>query len=471
MKFMAILLGLMIGLGTGLSPALAITPEDQEEIRSELDRWRLFWGIPELTVMIAEDGGAPVMICSGADAGPGEDLWLGEISHSLTALGVLRLSGQGIVDTAAGYREYVPWIRVEPDSGRDRQLSVDHLLGHRSGLSFRTLPWPGEDQGPAASLVALRWGRFLADPGERFMPFEMNYGLLALMIQEVSHEEYGAWMDREVFSPLGMNNTTVMTGGGELDGHISLFGWPVPHRETLPPWRQYSAGIKASPTDVGRYLSALSGGEKISPEERSRLFSRPRGSRDGYGTGWYLEGARGTQAFQKGSFQGAWTGIRVEPEDSLAVLVSGPVNHILYSPVVYPLLMDSLMRQLEGKSVFPWYLGGIVWKLAAILPLLWLVRMVRVFLGVPERVREHRYSSRTPLILEMLLRLIPLPVILVAVPGFIRYGLGIPLSAGALWAAAPDLWATGLLVILMNLLVSGRILIRLLDRPARVYRI
>jgi len=135
-------------------------------------------------------------------------------SKIFTATAVLQLVEKGKVkldDPVAAYLPEFPFPTVR----------VRHLLSHTSGLPGYELYEPLVRKHPgmlitnAVTLPALRdWQRSLYfEPGSQWKYCNTNYSLLALLVEKVTKLSFGAYLQRYVFRPAGMQDTYVQEAG------------------------------------------------------------------------------------------------------------------------------------------------------------------------------------------------------------------------------------------------------------------
>jgi CubicO group peptidase (beta-lactamase class C family) len=131
-------------------------------------------------------------------------------SKTFTATAVLQLVEKGKVkldDPVAAYLPEFPFPTVK----------VRHLLSHTSGLPNFELYEPIVRQYPdtvitnRATLPALRdWKKPLHfEPGAQWQYCNINYELLALLVERVSKMPFGKYLERYIFRPAGMRDTYV----------------------------------------------------------------------------------------------------------------------------------------------------------------------------------------------------------------------------------------------------------------------
>lgn len=164
---------------------------------------------------------------------------VGSVAKAVTALGVLRLAEQGLIDLDAPVQAYIPAPVLTPETPGDPQPTVAQLLLHRAGLTKslgRRLP-PSQAPLPqplplreAVPQIALAW-----PPGARAEYSNTGYLLLGELIRTVADEPYEQFCSREVLARFdlpdaGWATSTTVTGHQSVAGTVNaLKPEPVSH--------------------------------------------------------------------------------------------------------------------------------------------------------------------------------------------------------------------------------------------------
>ena len=120
-----------------------------------------------------------------------------------TATAILQLAEQGLLSLDEPAAAYLP------DAGLPTNISLVHLLSHRSGLrdtlrAFLDVTFPKDPAPTAAEALAAYAIRARRRPGERVEYRNVNYALLGEIVTRVSGIEYRDYIVRRVLAPLGM---------------------------------------------------------------------------------------------------------------------------------------------------------------------------------------------------------------------------------------------------------------------------
>ncbi len=235
---------------------------------------------------------------SGRPVTPETPFILASVSKSFTAMAVMQRVDAGQVQLDAPVQTYIPWFTVA-DEGAAAQITVRHLLYQTSGLpTIAGRQQPDPDQTLEASVRALADVSLTATPGERFQYSNANYNTLGLIVEQVTGQRFGQYVEAQIYAPLEMAHSHVSRAEAEMDGlaagHRTWFTFPM--RETLP----YVAAdlpsgfLIASAEDMAHYLVAqvnggqYNGTQVLSEESVTQMHTPPTGLAEpsAYAMGW-----------------------------------------------------------------------------------------------------------------------------------------------------------------------------------------
>jgi len=188
---------------------------------------------------------------------------IGSVGKSLTALAIRQLVEAGLIDDAAPVQRYLPWFALaNPDAAA--AITIRNLLDHTSGLSQADGQRP-ETYRPGLTPEEVVRGLALVSINRPVGTFEysnLNYMALGVVVEAVSGQSYGEYLQQHVFAPLSMSHSYAAQGPARRDGlaqgHRYLFGRPVAWEQPYPT-AQVPAGYQISTAaDMARYVAALS---------------------------------------------------------------------------------------------------------------------------------------------------------------------------------------------------------------------
>lgn len=233
-------------------------------------------GIPGAAVAVVRDG---VQVHSAA-FGRADDsgrpmtaqtpVLLASTSKSFTAIAVMQQVEAGRLELDEPVQTYLPWFTL--NDSRSSTITVRHLLHQASGMSSKDTAFEASDaQEPEAleeEVRALSGSPLAGQPGAAFHYASANYNVLGVLVQTVSGQPFGDYLEEHVFEPLQMANSHPTRAAARADtaaaGYSRWFGsfWlktDVP----APIAGMPSSTLYASAEDLGRQLTALLDGGRF----------------------------------------------------------------------------------------------------------------------------------------------------------------------------------------------------------------
>lgn len=311
----ALLASVLAVPGQAAAAGAAPTAESLRRVEAFVTREMERSGIPGMAVAIVAGGetvyakGFGWTTISGGQPVTPETLFpIASTTKTMTATAILQLVEQDKVNLDDPVRKYLPWFRTA-DEQVSGAITIRHLLTHTSGIPENSHGLIWQDQAIGSSLEAgarsLEKVRLQSQPGERSAYNNNGYGLLGLIIEQVSGQDYAAYMQQHIWAPLGMANTAAMPGAdgaGLTRLHIHQFLW----RKEVPLWAApylvpAGAGPVSSAADMARFASAHLGAGKVQLLPPARLAEAhlggvPKGSTgEMYSLGWVAAQENGTK--------------------------------------------------------------------------------------------------------------------------------------------------------------------------------
>jgi CubicO group peptidase (beta-lactamase class C family) len=200
---------------------------------------------------------------------------IASITKTFTAIAVMQLWEQGLVDLDAPANDYLRAYQLVPAKARFRPATVRHLLTHTAGIREVLHPWGLlriRDLGevvrigrPVPPLAEFYHGglRLDAEPGTRFTYTSHGYATLGQLVEDVSGMPLARYFRERIFAPLGMADTDLLRServqarlatGYELRSHGA---------EAIADYESVTlggGGVFSTPRDMVRYMAALLGG-------------------------------------------------------------------------------------------------------------------------------------------------------------------------------------------------------------------
>ncbi len=173
------------------------------------------------------------------------------ISKVVTALGVMKLVEQGRVELDASVDRYLTRWKLPPSSYDRDGVTVRRILSHTAGLSAGggshfepDEKLPTLEEALAGTAPRREPVTIVREPGSGFAYSNGGYGVLQLMIEEITGTSFPEYMRREILTPLGMTQSAF---ADPLQSEIA------PHMAAPHDWRD-------QPMAPGRFANLAAGG-------------------------------------------------------------------------------------------------------------------------------------------------------------------------------------------------------------------
>jgi CubicO group peptidase (beta-lactamase class C family) len=207
---------------------------------------------------------------------------IGSITKTFTAVAVMKLWEQGLVDLDAPANDYLRAYQLIPARAGLRPATVRHLLTHTAGIPevvhVSDLLHP--DWGPFGSRPAVysakvgevmpslaeyygRGLRVVVQPSTAFAYTNHGFATLGQIVEDVSRRPLDGYFREHLFEPLGMTDTDLVrseqVASRLATGYVLGPRGPraVPDREWIGAG---GGGIYSTTRDMARYVAALLGG-------------------------------------------------------------------------------------------------------------------------------------------------------------------------------------------------------------------
>jgi len=243
---------------------------------------------------------------------------LGSVSKTLTSTAILQLKEKKKLKLDDPFIKYFPGFPYP-------QILIRHLLSHTSGLPDYELYQeemtanPGKIFTISDILPSLkRWKEPLHfKPGEKWQYVNTNFCLLALLVEKLSGLSFQKYMEKYVFSPIGMSHTYFQSDPGKTGERNRTVNYEYPwlfSTEMQPAdsikrnhWRSYNASgfvgqgnIMTTTGDLLKFDEALYSNKILKLETLAEAFTPTKLNngqnvnaesgvgKSSYGLGWFI---------------------------------------------------------------------------------------------------------------------------------------------------------------------------------------
>jgi CubicO group peptidase (beta-lactamase class C family) len=270
---------------------------------------------------------------------------IASITKTLTAVAVMQLWEQGLVDLDGPANDYLRAYRLTPAKAAFRPATVRHLLSHTAGirevlhpsglLRMRDLGETVRLGRPVPSLAEYYRGglRLDAEPGTRFMYTNHGFATLGQIVEDVSGKPLDRYFREHIFEPLGMTSTDLVRSE-RVRAHLAT-GYELRSNgaRAVTDYEVVTVGAGgaySTARDMARYLAALLGGganehgSVLDPATMAAMFEshyQPEPRIPGIGLAFFRTNLGGHLAVEHdGILPGFDSQILAAPDDGIGVM-------------------------------------------------------------------------------------------------------------------------------------------------------
>ena len=221
---------------------------------------------------------------------------LASVSKQFTATCIMMLEERGLLSVNDPVNKYIP------DYPNGDIITLHHLLTHTSGIPeyFTDLNNLDHYFTPGDIIRIFKDRPLEFAPGARFKYSNSNYILLGYIIEEVSHMKYEDFVKRNIFEPLGMNDSGYDHNEEMPNKAVGYESINNPNHN--PEYKKavyidmsypYAAGaLRSTVEDLYKWDQALYTEKILKQETLARMFTGyPNGENIGipFGYGWVID--------------------------------------------------------------------------------------------------------------------------------------------------------------------------------------
>jgi CubicO group peptidase (beta-lactamase class C family) len=215
---------------------------------------------------------------------------LASITKQFTSAALLMLQEQGKLSITDKVHKYLPNLAPQLSD-----ITIEHLMSHTSGL-YRNPKNIRKHREAAISLddlmTLLMKENIKFPPGKQMSYSNSGYLLLGKIIEVVSKQTYGQFIEANIFNKLGMNNSYY---GSKINNSKEVIGYYQTRRAGIKKakpidvsWSYAAGGLVSSVDDLAIWYRSLSQGLLISEQSYKMMitgFKLNDGSFSRYGFG------------------------------------------------------------------------------------------------------------------------------------------------------------------------------------------
>jgi len=272
-----------------------------DDLRAYVEKLLAVRGLPGLSLavtdregIIASEAFGYADLAAGTPVTPETRFEVGSIGKTFTAVALLQLHEEGLLDPNQPVGRYLPWFQVRSEH---EPIAVHHLATHTAGI----VTGDALSSDSRFDVWALRETETGFPPGAYFHYSNVGFRALGYVVEELTGKPYAQVLRERILDPLGLRATdpalTSETRKRLAVGHERWYGDRPPPRADpwVPaPWVETGTGdgsLAAPADDLAGFLRALlNGGRDVLAAESFGLMATPVAEcGDGWSYGYGLE--------------------------------------------------------------------------------------------------------------------------------------------------------------------------------------
>jgi CubicO group peptidase (beta-lactamase class C family) len=252
---------------------------------------------------------------------------IASLTKQFTACAILQLAGQDKLSIKDDIRKFIPGYPIKDDS----VITIENLLTHTSGIHDYTNEDLTKDKKPEELVTIIESLPPDFPPGTQYRYSNSGYILLGYIIEKVSGQTYGQYLQDHIFKPAGMTSAWLnadskvipnRAAGYRRDNQNNVF-INAPYINMVNPYA--AGGLLMNVDDYLKWIVALNGGKLIKKETLETAykgFKLPNGEITSYGFGWEVrELAGSTIAMHQGDIPGFLANVIYFPKEAVLAVI------------------------------------------------------------------------------------------------------------------------------------------------------
>lgn len=315
-----------------------------------------------LSIAVVRDGEMVLNQGFGKTAINGQDVTaetpfaIGSVTKQFACACILILADDGKLSVNDPVAKYFPNLTRAGD------ITLHDLMSHVSGYPDY-YPLDFVDRRMRKSIAAddlireYAGGKLDFEPGTRWSYSNTGYTILGRVVEKVSGEPFGRFLENRILKPCGMKRTIFEPDPEKLPvarGHTSVLLGPAEAAPfEAPNWLNAAGGIFAPAADIARWDIALMNGRMLKPDTL-RLMTTARTLKNGkvtdYGCGLSISRQSGETIWSHGGAVGGYLAMNIlVPRLKSAVVVLSNAEHADPSPLARE-LVGLLLKDAERRE-------------------------------------------------------------------------------------------------------------------------
>lgn len=258
---------------------------------------------------------------------------IGSVSKCLTSLAVGKLYGQGKLLLDTPIQTYVPGFPT-----KKFPITIRQLAGHTAGIRHYRADdpqYPIRFKSVAEGLTIFQKDSLLFEPGTAYSYSTYAYTLISAAIEEAGSTSFLKYMEKEIFLPLGMNNTAPDYPDSIVANRVRFYddyGNGLVNALLVDnSYKWAGGGYLSTPSDLVKVGRELLTHSLLSPEAIKTLLTPQRlknGTQTIAGIAWRVEtDSKGRQIVHHGgTIEGGRTFVILFPAQDIIIAICANKN-------------------------------------------------------------------------------------------------------------------------------------------------
>lgn len=271
---------------------------------------------------------------------------IASVTKPMTAVAVLQLVENGLVNLDDDIRKYVPYF---PE--KDFTVTVRQLLSHTGGIShYRS---DGEKhfkifKSTNEALDIFKDWDLVGEPGIHFNYSTYGYNLLGALIENVSGANYESYLSEHVWELSGMQNTELDRFGEKNSNQVEEYStswWRgVRKAEQIDVSSRFAGGgVRSTVLDLTLFAESLFSGNLLN-SNIVELMTTPVVVMEGeqyYALGWNTYPLKGRNViFHSGAMPQTSAHLMISPEDNIIIAIACNLGRQILQRLAFEILED-----------------------------------------------------------------------------------------------------------------------------------
>lgn len=186
---------------------------------------------------------------------------IGSCTKSFTALSVMQLQEASKLKVSDPIQKHLSSVKIEDQAGKENPILIKDIMSHQSGMASDLINGFFCDNPPTIDWTIDQMNKTVMSAPPNYMHSYSNvgYSLLGRLVENVSMQEYEAYLKEHIFDKLDMKSTFVSNEAPYLE-QLSKGYLDEKNEFSEPSIRDRAAGlIHSSVIDMANYLNMFLG--------------------------------------------------------------------------------------------------------------------------------------------------------------------------------------------------------------------